>query len=353
MLKVLSRRRERNSTPLPADGDPRMLLRALEEIQLNSATGRMTVETARGSRAHLYLYEGELYAVDLQGYQPPVDKRLQSGALLDSAQVDELTSADPTSSPAQRARTAAARQWIAVEGLGSIHQEFVLAAFGATLQAQVISTSFFDGSATGDVCALPLPLNVLIDAAAIRQTRLEEDWSLMHGLALPEDCIVRPEGSHLPPDCELPEFITVFRALDGEKSLARVAFDCGYTLAEIVHLVSALTVRGLAVVVGSAEEPATQLLVPEGFWRIEALVTSAAESEEANEELEPQLDSAVDSSEVNQPASPEPQDLDLGRSHSHDAAFVEALHEELARAESHVAAIRAQLEQIGAVLADA
>ncbi|HBJ73537.1 MAG TPA: hypothetical protein DDY88_07515 [Actinobacteria bacterium] len=354
MLKVLNRRRARKSEVQLTDVDSRVLLRALEDIQATTATGRLTLLAVTGHRAHLYAFEGEIYAAELDGYQPQVDLRLRSGALIDSAQLLELMTMEPLSSPALRARLAAAREWVSIEQLGSIHHEFVLAAFGAALEARVVSTVFSEGTATGEVCAIPTPIDVLVEAVAIRRARIEEDWSHVHGSSFAEDCILSPVGSQLPEDCQLPEFLAIHQGFDGEKPLSRVAFECGYTLAEAVHLVSALVVRGLLEVLDSAGESTTELLTPETFPRFSGARGGDVNDEAAMVELTDQapIDPA-ELSAMSEADSPDAQDVDQGRTHDVDAAFIEALREELLQAESRVQSIRAQLEQIDTVLADA
>ncbi len=349
-------RKARARKPASIAVDPHVLVRAMEEIHLNSATGRLTAQTGTGGRAHLYAFEGDLYAVELDGYQPPIDRRLHSGALLDSARLAELTADQPDSSPASRARLAVERGWVAVESLGSIHQEFVLAAFGSVVQASVVSTSFADGAATGEGCALPVAVDVLLEAVALRQARLGEDWARLRGVsASPDegsarDCVLLATDAPLPLDCQLPEFAALVQACDGRKSLARAAFESGYTLAEAVHLARALSVRGILAVVEAPARVASELLVPEDFAR---LVTPPAALQSA--------DSPVSASELAMGSEPLTEGMD-GQDELQtevvpvpvpDAAQLESLREELVKAQAHVESIRAQLEQMGSVLADA
>ncbi len=348
------KRRARKSASVAVD--PQVLVRALEEIQLNSATGRLTVLTATGGRAHLYVFEGDLYAVDLDGYQPPIDRRLHSGALLDTGRLAELAADQPDSSPASRARLAVERGWVAVEALGSIHQEFVLAAFGSVMQANVVSTSFADGAATGEVCALPVALDVLVEAVAIRQARLGEDWArLLGSTASPDEgsaqeCVLRGTNALLPLDCQLPEFAALVSSCDGSTSLAQVAFESGYTLAEAVHLAHALSVRGVVAIVDAPVPSASELLVPEDFARLVIPLGTLAPADSAV----PALEMANESEESDEHARAQ-EELHADESPVPDdgTAQLEALREELLRAQAHVESIRAQLEQMGAVLADA
>ncbi|MDP2013390.1 MAG: hypothetical protein Q8L05_04105 [Actinomycetota bacterium] len=339
MLKLLNRKFARTPKNYPPDIDDHVLMRALEEIAAKGATGRLTVRGAAGSRAHIYAFDGELYAVELEGYQPPVDLRLHSGGHLDRAQLAELVLAEP-GSPAQRARTAATRGWLSIEDLGLVHHEFVLAAFGALLLTQVTSTSFTEGAATGEVCAVPVPIDVLREAAQFRQTRMAEDWSHVTDLQPAEERILQPTTGQLPDDCQLPEFVALFGELDGQKSLAQAAYRCGYTLAEAVHLVSALKMRSLLTAGGSTAE-SEALLVPEAFpYFAGVIAVDSAEDQPENSELS---DRNVE----------EVLTQDEGRTHDVDTAVVEALREELARALAHVEVIRAQLERVDVVLTDA
>ncbi|MDO9485675.1 MAG: hypothetical protein Q7K25_06410 [Actinomycetota bacterium] len=343
MLKVLSRRRTQAQDPNVTEMEPGVLLRALDDIVAKAATGRLAVLTASGGRARLFIFEGEIYAVELDGYRPPVDRRLHSGAHLDSARYDELMEAEPTVAPALRARTAVARDWVPIEVLGSVHQEFVLSAFGSVMDARVVSTKFTEGIATGEVCAMPAQMHVFVTAAGIRKTRMLEDWARVFGSLVAADCVLAPLGSELPADCQMPEFSSMFQALDGRKSLARAAFECGYTLAEAVHLVSALGVRGCVVVAAEASaQTEVELLVPESF----PTHTGAGTSEEP--------------ATVVPPSPPEAEfdgkdaldTIDEGRIHDVEAARLEALSQELVRAQAHVEYIRAQLDLMGPVPAD-
>lgn len=339
MFKLLSRKAARTPKNHPLDTDHDVLARALEQIAVNGATGRLTVRGAAGSRAHIYAFEGELYAVELEGYQPPVDRRLHSGAHLDRGQLEELDLGEP-GSPAQRARTAATRGWLSIEDLGLVHHEFVLAAFGALLQTQVTSTSFTEGVATGEVCAVPVPIDVLREATALRQTRMAEDWLHVSDVQPAEECILRATSDQLPDDCLLPEFIALYRELDGATSLAQVAYNCGYTLAEAVHLVSALRMRNLLTAEGSTVAP-EGLLVPEAFPRFSGAFADDPAQEHSQAAQVPEIDGEETAA------------LDEGRTHDIDTAAVLALREELSRALAHVEVIRAQLERMDVVLTDA
>ncbi len=337
MLKLLSRKTARKANDQQFEADAHVLVRALEDIALNSRTGCLTVRGVAGSRAHIYAFDGELYAVELDGYQPPVDCRLRSGGHLVAALLDELVMEEP-GSPAQRARTAATRGWVSIEDLGRVHHEFMLAAFGAVQQTEVTSTSFADGAATGEVCAVPTPIDVLLEATAIRQTRMANDWAHVTDDLLVEECVLQPTALQLPEDCQLPEFMALLAELDGEQSLGKVAYKCGYTLAETVHLVSALKVRGL-LTIGASAVASEELLVPEFFPRF-----SGAHAVQA-----PEGAGLMDTnSAVNLDL-----DLDLGRTQDIGAAAVEALLEELSRAQAHVEFVRAQLERSDAVRTDA
>ena len=285
---------------------------------------------------------------------------MRSGGLIDSVQFDQLADLEPQGSPARRGRLAAARQLLSIEALGSIHHEFVLAAFGATQDARVVSTTFTEGSATSEVCAMPIPLDVLRKAVDIRRARMDADWAEVGGLEHPWNCILDRDGPDLPAECQLPEFIAMHQALDGLRTLAEVAYGCGFTLAEAVRLVSILMKRGLVVALGTSSASATALWVPEMF----ALFSPPASKESTalasgDQEHEPPGLSEGELRAREDVDAGGTHDVEAGRTSGVDLALRQALREELSRTEEHAVSIREQLaqlehlERLGAVPADA
>ena len=144
-----------------------------------------------GATAHLYLYDGGLYTVHLDGYVPRVADRLLASGAIDVTRRSWLTSAlgsdagDPRVGP-----LAVERGWISADALAMIHQEYLLAGLGAVLTCARARVKLRKDASAGDFCTLPLPVDPLIDVLRMRAERLGGNWKALSARGAPATTVV-------------------------------------------------------------------------------------------------------------------------------------------------------------------
>lgn len=226
------------------------------------------IDRGTRNRARLYLYEGGVYAVDLEGYQRPVYARLRSSgafALRSDAELAVLAGLD-VPDPAALAQ-AVDNGWLSVEALAGVHQELLLAALGGVLALAKVKTRPREGETTARFCTLPLPVDPLFETVRIRARRLQGTWAIL-APGTPAGTAVLSRTPTALDACVAPiELPAMARELDGRRSLDEVAWSLGFTRAEAAHVAAALINSGLArVEVDAPAAPApAHHLVPESF----------------------------------------------------------------------------------------
>lgn len=240
------------------------ILRALEHARDHRVTGRILVTDLEADQAAaIFTFEGEVYAVALDGYEPRVSARLASGARVTPEQRAALEATHDAGGPARSGALAVAQGWVTAEVLAAVHQEFVVAAFGAVVCREHVRVHAEDGVTTEVVCALPLPLDALVATVEPRATRRAADERQI----TPDDlgsAIVGRTSLQPPGALALPEVGALLDALDGVHPVDVVAGDLGFTRAEVAHLLAALVASGSVAVVGQATA-AGRWTVPEQF----------------------------------------------------------------------------------------
>jgi outer membrane biosynthesis protein TonB len=238
------------------------LLRDLEHAAHRHVTGALElVERAHGARARVYLYEGGVYAVAIEGYRPDVTQRLLATGVLDEGRADYLAGVD------RPGPTAARQGWIGVDALATVHQEYLLASLGAVLACGRVKAHLRKGDVTDELCTLPLPVEPMLEAVRVRAQRLTGTWAATSPEGTPDTVVVRQTGAALPASLALPEFAAFRSAVDGQRTVDAVAEQVGLTRAEAVHLVSLLVTAGVVTLAHdpAATAPADRFRVPEAF----------------------------------------------------------------------------------------
>jgi hypothetical protein len=242
---------------------------ALERAAASALTGVIEVaDRAHKAEARIYLYEGGVYAVDLDGYQPPVAARLDAAGRFDDLDPDEramlavLPDPDATAGP-----MAVERGWIPADALAQVHQEFVLAAAGAALTLGRVRCRTRAGETTDRVCTLPLPVVSLVETVRLRTRRLVDTWAMIDVGHAPGRGVLRRTDQVLQGAFSVGEIGLLAAELDGERPLDVAASALGLTRAEAVYLASLLLNAGIAALEPDAEPapPTGALLVPEEF----------------------------------------------------------------------------------------
>jgi hypothetical protein len=247
MMK-LSRRR--TTAPVDRAGSP--LGRELRRCATRRVTGRLTVSFERRSTgqpdgggqgtAQIYLFEGGVYAVSVDGFDPRYRQRLA---------------------------TAQAGVAPAPEVLARTHQEVLLATLDVLLRLgadHVDQIDYVDGATTDIGCTLPIACSALLTVLDHRQSRAKEDLDALGLVDLDIDTAsglaVRRVGDSA---AEIPEVGALLEQLDDSPVLLdEVAHACGFTRAEVLHLARLLSPHAVSVSLSSRAQPSSGL-VPESL----------------------------------------------------------------------------------------
>jgi hypothetical protein len=261
---IVGRRRARADVTENPD-----VVEALTRAAAAALTGVVEVsDRTHKAEARIYLYEGGVYAVDLDGYLAPVATRLDAAGRFDGLRPDDRAVLAALPDPdATAGAVAVERGWLPADALAQVHQEFVLACAGAALNLPRARTRVRAGETTDRVCTLPLPVASLIETVRLRTRRLEDTWAMIDTGHGPGRGVLRRTDVPLQGAFSIGEVGHLAAELDGERPLDDAAAVLGLTRAEAVYLASLLLNAGIAAVQPDAEpSPATgPLLVPEEF----------------------------------------------------------------------------------------
>lgn len=240
----------------------RDVMKAMKHAAERGMTGSIAVtERAHGTTGHIYLYEGEVYSVLLDGYRPPVLQRLRSSDAIDESVMKEAQ------------EVAVFEEWLvehenlSAEDLGRVHQEISLAALSALVAAPRVKVKVHEGETTDRNCSVPLPVEALLTTLELRRSRELETCVRIGVMSQPGDVVLGSTGADVPGSGGLPEFGPFLDVVDGATSLDDVARACGYTRAEALHLARLLILQGSVRVTGSdsARRIDHEWSVPEEF----------------------------------------------------------------------------------------
>lgn len=211
----------------------------------------------------LYFYEGRLYALHGDGCEPPIVRRLLATGVLDAATAERML-ANADGSQAEVGKAAVRAGLLPVERLAALHQEFLLAAFGALSAAGDLKAATHDGARTSAFCALPAPVDDIVATVQARAARTAGAWQSVTGDPHFQDRELLAGDGVIA--LTIPEADAIRAAVraEGVASIDSVAHTVGLTRAEAVHLVAQL-VHGGELVIGGPVEPAVAALVPESL----------------------------------------------------------------------------------------
>ena len=211
--------------------------------------------SARGSEAVVYFYEGDIYAAQLSGFRPAINRRLQSSGVITTARAnawDEVVASG--NDPVQLALD---EGWCSLAQLNVVRQEYVLASVSAISAASGLDFDLIADEVTSMDCCLPLPLVDAMQVVVKRAERLGSDARLLAslvGVNVEGDPAMYlaslPWQQNKPQQLELNravscEALALVAALENAQSLDGAAASCGFTRAEVMHLAGAATSAGL------------------------------------------------------------------------------------------------------------
>ena len=216
---------------------------ALSSLADEQATGCLHVVDDAGSEALIYLKTGLVYAVSVPGQRPQLGARLiSSNALVPENLAEALE--------AQRTELQGWRLGELLVHLGFVEQDVV----EAFVQEQVRDgltdlltwTSgrwrFRKGEKTREDVAPPTPLNQLLDQVRIRKSTWDEIVDAVHGPNAVPMLAAHGGEAHITLDSDTWSLLC---KIDGERSIADLARECGFTLFEAGTVVRVLVEAGL------------------------------------------------------------------------------------------------------------
>jgi len=216
-------------------------------------TGALVIDSGH-STARIFLYEGDVYAVELGGFHPDVLARLVSaGRLAPTGSARESASG----SSHQDVLLAVESGECTPEEIAVVHSEFMLAGLGAILaadQQQTLTIETDEGATTAQGCALPIALASAKEAVNQRGSRMAADarYLIDRFVVLPKRNAEGVDPFAWTGDVQWtaptideasgPELRALAGALDG-RSIDAAAGRCGFTRAEALHLTAVLAAR--------------------------------------------------------------------------------------------------------------
>ena len=215
---------------------------ALSSLANEQATGCLHVVDDAGSEALIYLKAGLVYAVSVPGQRPQLGARLiSSNALVPENLAEALE--------AQRTELQGWRLGELLVHLGFVEQDVV----EAFVQEQVRDgmtdllawTSgrwrFRKGEKTREDVAPPTPLAELFDQVSARKSTWEEIVDAVHGPNAVPMLAAHGGEAHITLDSDTWSLLC---KIDGERSIADLARECGFTLFEAGTVVRVLVEAG-------------------------------------------------------------------------------------------------------------
>ncbi|MEP6761114.1 MAG: DUF4388 domain-containing protein [Sporichthyaceae bacterium] len=211
----------------------------LHDLAEKSATGCLIVRDQEGDEAEVYLRDGQVYSVFVPGRRTMLGVRLMSsGALTPEALAEALE--------IQRTELQGWRLGELLVHLGyvdlAVVEQFVVEhlkdALADLMGWPVAAWKFRKGKKTRQDIAPPTPVDSLLDDLRDRGTTWESIVTIIGGTtAVP----VLSSGEAPPEAVELgPNEWALLCKVDGERSVAELAADCGFTLFEAGQVVSRL-----------------------------------------------------------------------------------------------------------------
>ena len=247
----------------------RQLASALVAAANRNWTGAVLARDKRtGSEASIYVYEGGIYSVELDDFEPSFVSRLIAAGIIDAARLASVRpSLDRDTANHMVGRIVVDCGWISVDRLAEYHREYLLAGLGGVLGSGSLRIRESKNEITSRFCILPTSIGELVSEIDIRRIQLDRASSALAGNHHAGSCVLRVMRSTAGVSNGSPELDAFMRAVDGVRSVDGVAAMCGFTRAEAVFHASVLTTAGVVVMAATGESPeqARTLRVPEDF----------------------------------------------------------------------------------------
>src|SRR3954454_18221111 len=226
----------------------------------DESTGCLHISDVEGDEALVYFRSGQVYAVSVPGRRPQLGAKLvSSGALAPEALAEALE--------AQRTELQGWRLGELLVHLGYVDQPVV----EAFVKEQVHDAlwdlirwvegrwKFRKNEKTREDVAPPMPVADLLNDLRDRGVEWEAISAIVHGpTAVP---VLSARGGGSPETMLDPDAWSMLCKIDGERSVAELARDCGYTLFEAGQVLVTLVQAGLVDIEEDLEVVPTAPLV--------------------------------------------------------------------------------------------
>ncbi len=243
-------------------------LRALEDRRF-SGDVQLGV---KGSNAYasIYFHEGGIYAAHVGGYDPVVMDRLLTEDVLDQPRWAELAVVFGAHRSDSRIGPFVVEQdWMSVDELLNLHQEYLVASLGAILAVPRARIERETEATTDAFCSLPQDVARLMRLVQGRQQRTASAWRAMEADCEPEELILRRATQFVPSNLNRDESAALLSLVDGRRALDEIAALLALTRGEATRTASLLVLSGTLAVSHDerAQPPTDRLLVPEAWGR--------------------------------------------------------------------------------------
>ncbi len=216
----------------------------LLQLAEDAATGCLHISDAAGDEALIYFKAGLVYAVSVPGRRPQLGAKLiSSGALAPEALAEALE--------AQRIELQGWRLGELLVHLGYVDQPVVEAFVKEQVHDAIWDLirwpdgrwRFRKNEKTREDVAPPMPVTDLLGNLRTRGGEWEQISAIVHGpTAVP---VLSTRGGGTPETTLDPNAWSMLCKIDGERSVAELARDCGYTMFEAGQVLVALVTAGL------------------------------------------------------------------------------------------------------------
>lgn len=254
------------------------LEQGFDRIARERTTGCVRVEVpATGSSGQVYVVDGALYSVALDGFEPRILRRMLASDLakpgLDegwAAALDEQDEVDPS----ELGHYALKQGWIGAQELSAIHHELMMAGLSSLLQVEDVHFDVRPGEVTAKYCTAPVEWHEVRPLLSQRSAKMRADTltiqsALSHrgGSFSPSTSALKAVGDLATRGAVPREFTAFHECFRTPQTLDRAARECGYTRAEALHIGAEFATTGFV-------EPARRLAkspnligypVPEAF----------------------------------------------------------------------------------------
>lgn len=196
----------------------------------------------------VYMYQGRVYAVQIDGYLPRVGQRLKSAGVL-TPDRESATLAQFSGSLLESGvgKFAVEQGWIAVDVLNAVHREFVLAGLGAIARWTPVTIKRHRRETTNLFCTVPIAVPNAYGSLAKRADETAEAWTRVADGVHVLTAVPVVTGD-LPDSETTTERLALLGAVDGVRTVDEVAEHGGFTRFEAVHLLDGLAAVGVVTV---------------------------------------------------------------------------------------------------------